>query len=82
MNPETNDNQTALTGAEKNARERMKFVDFWADYVRNHPDRDWSSQQKLLIDSQIQGARSWGWTPEAFMRMKGEKLPAQLQKTE
>ena len=51
----------------------MKFVDFWAEYVRNHPDRDWSSQQKMLIDSQIKGARSFGWTPEAFMRMKGEK---------
>lgn len=59
---------------ERNRKERMKFVDFWANYVRTHPDREWSSQQKVIIDSQIQGARGYGWTPEAFMHMKGEKL--------
>lgn len=42
---------------EKNRKERLKFVDFWANYVRTHSDRDWSKQQKMLIDSQIQGAR-------------------------
>ena len=58
----------------KNREERMKFVDFWANFVRTHTDREWSGQQKALIDSQIQGARSFGWTAEAFMRMKGELL--------
>jgi hypothetical protein len=56
----------------KNMEERMKFIDFWADYVRTHPDKDWSGQQKVLIDSMIQSARSWKWTPEDYLRMKGE----------
>jgi hypothetical protein len=55
-----------------NQRERMKFIDFWAEYVRTHPDRDWSGQQKVLIDSMMQSARSWKWTPEDYLRMKGE----------
>ena len=59
----------------KARKERMEFIDFWANFVRTHPDREWSGQQKILIDSQIKGARSYGWTPEAFMRMKGEKTP-------
>ncbi len=57
----------------KNREERLKFVDFWASYVRTHPDRDWSSQQRVIIDSQIQGARGHGWTPEEFVHMKDEK---------
>ena len=42
---------------DRNRKERLKFVDFWAKYVRTHSDKDWSKQQKMLIDSQIQGAR-------------------------
>ena len=47
----------AYFNKEKNRKERLKFVDFWANYVRTHSDKDWSKQQKVLIDSQIQGAR-------------------------
>jgi len=34
-------------------KERMKFVDLWADYVRTHPDKEWSKQQKIIVDSQL-----------------------------
>lgn len=37
----------------KNDIERIKFVDLWADYVRTHPDKDWSRQQKIVVDSQL-----------------------------
>jgi len=37
----------------KNRKERMKFVVFWADYVRTHPDIEWSKQQKVVVDSQL-----------------------------
>ncbi len=38
---------------EKNMKERLEFVRFWAKYVREHPDKEWSEQQKVIIDSQI-----------------------------
>ena len=41
----------------KNQEERLKFVEFWANYVRTHSDKEWSRQQKILIDSQIKSAR-------------------------
>jgi|ETNmetMinimDraft_2_1059921.scaffolds.fasta_scaffold147576_2 hypothetical protein len=42
----------------KNNREdRLNFVRFWAEYVRTHSDRDWSEQQRVLIDSQINNSR-------------------------
>ncbi len=40
---------------EKNFRERLDFIKFWAEYVKNHPDKEWSKQQNLLINSQIKG---------------------------
>jgi hypothetical protein len=36
-------------------KERMKFVDLWADYVRTHSDKEWSRQQKVIVDSQLRG---------------------------
>ena len=37
----------------KNFEERMKFIDFWTEYIKKHPDKKWSIQQNLLIDSQF-----------------------------
>jgi hypothetical protein len=39
----------------KNKKERMKFVELWAEYVRTHSDREWSRQQKIVVDSQLKG---------------------------
>ena len=59
----------------RNRESRLKFVQFWANYVKTHPDSDWSRQQRVIIDSQIRGARDWKWKIEDFMHMKGEKAP-------
>jgi len=40
-----------------NLKERMWFVEYWANYVKSHSDKEWSRQQNILIDSQIKGAR-------------------------
>jgi len=47
-----------LKPGKNNREERMNFVEYWADYVRTHPDEEWSRQQNLLIDSQITTARN------------------------
>lgn len=56
----------------KNQEERMKFVNYWADYVRTHPDKDWSTQQAVLIDSQLINASKM-MTRKQFLEMKGER---------
>ena len=38
----------------KNFEERLWFLKFWAEYIKSHSDEEWSSQQKVLIDSQLQ----------------------------
>lgn len=41
---------------ETNREERMRFVRFWANYVRTHPDEDWSQHQNQLIDPVLETA--------------------------
>jgi hypothetical protein len=43
----------AKTDKERNSIERMAFVEFWANYVKTHKDEDWSEQQNILINSQM-----------------------------
>ena len=37
----------------QNALERLKFIDFLVNYIKTHPDQEWSKQQNILIDSQV-----------------------------
>jgi len=43
---------------QRNSEERMKFIEFWAEYVRTHSDKEWSKQQNVIIDSQIEHAHN------------------------
>ncbi|MFH1511139.1 MAG: hypothetical protein ABIF10_05590 [Candidatus Woesearchaeota archaeon] len=54
---------------DENQRERMDFVDYWSKYVMSHPDKEWSRQQNIIINSSL---RSFSMTKEEFLRMKGE----------
>lgn len=36
-----------------NAEDRLNFVKYWANYVKTHKDEEWSEQQNILINSQI-----------------------------
>jgi len=40
-----------LKPGRNNKEDRMNFVEFWANYVKTHPDEVWSRQQKMIIDS-------------------------------
>ena len=55
-----------------NDADRMWFVEYWADYVRTHAAKDWSRQQNVIINSQIQSARSARLTPRQYLKIKGE----------
>lgn len=62
-----------LKPGKDNKEDRMNFVKYWAEYVRTHDDEDWSKQQKILIDSQIENARSIGLTKEQVIYIKEGK---------
>lgn len=34
----------------ENFEERLKFIDFWTAYIKEHSDKEWSSQQNILLE--------------------------------
>ena len=62
----------AIKPRKDNKEERMNFVEYWAEYVRTHPDKDWSRQQNVLINSIMQNAKNSKLTKEQYLRIKGE----------
>ena len=54
QNRQINEKQRAFMKPGKdNKEDRLNFIKFWAEYVKTHSDKDWSKQQNVLIDSQI-----------------------------
>ncbi len=42
-----------LKPGKNNREERINFIKFWVEYIKTHSDKEWSKQQNMLIDSQI-----------------------------
>ena len=55
-----------------NNQDRLWFVRKWAEYVRTHPDKVWSRQQNVLINSVMQNAKYSPLTPKQYLKIKGE----------
>lgn len=53
-----------------NKQERMNFIEYWAEFVKNNPDKVWSRQQKLLIDSQIKNAQGFKLSRKDYLEIK------------
>lgn len=59
-----------LKPGKNNKEDRMNFVEYWADFVKNNPDKVWSKQQKLLIDSQIKNAQNFKISRKDYLEIK------------
>lgn len=51
-------------------QDRISFVKYWADYMKNQSNKVWSAQQKMLIDSQINNAKNFKLSPKAYLNIK------------
>ena len=60
-----------LKPGKNNKEERLNFVEYWANYVKTHSDKDWSRQQNVLINSLMQNAKNSKLTKEQYLRIKG-----------
>jgi len=56
-----------VTFSKENQKERFRFIDQWAEYVRTHSDQDWSRQQNVIINSCV---RTASMTKEQYLAMK------------
>ncbi len=42
-----------LKPGKNNQEDRINFIKFWANYIKDHKDKEWSKQQNLIINAQI-----------------------------
>ena len=42
-----------LKPGKDNYSERINFIKYWVRYIKNHSDEEWSEQQNILINSQL-----------------------------
>ena len=61
-----------LKTSKDNKKARVYFVKYWAEYVRTHPDKVWSKQQNILINSLFKNAKNSVLTKEEYLKIKGE----------
>lgn len=45
--------KTFMKPGKNNQEDRLNFIKFWVEYIKTHSDEDWSEQQNVIIDSQI-----------------------------
>lgn len=57
---------------DSNKKQRNEFVKYWANYVKTHPDKEWSKQQNVLINSMLRSARQK--TREEYLNFKNRIL--------
>lgn len=58
---------------ERNREERLKFIRFYAEWVRKVPNEIWSKQQAELINSFVKNARNFKLSKEGYLRMVESK---------
>jgi len=58
---------------QNNKKQRMEFVEKWAEFVINNDDLIWSKLQSELIDSQIENAENIKLTKEQVKYIKSKR---------
>ena len=54
---------------EENLKERLKFIRFYAKWVKTVPNEIWSKQQAEFIDSLFDNAKNFSLTPEKYLKI-------------
>lgn len=59
----------------QNFEDRLKFIDFWVEYMKKHSDHEWSKQQAQFIDAQYETARAF-WKRSKDMQAREKDVNA------
>ena len=62
-----------LKVSQDNRESRLLFVEYWAQYMKEHSDQEWGEQQNVLINSQMQSAKHYPFSAKKYLEMKGER---------
>lgn len=62
-----------LKVSKDNREARLDFIDYWAEYVRTHSDKEWGAQHTKLINSMMQNAKNFQLSRKEYLLLKGER---------
>lgn len=62
-----------------NKQSRLDFIDYWAKYVKTHPDQEWSKEQNILINSVLK--TTFQFPREEYLKVKEEKRTSKKQQS-
>ena len=62
-----------LNPGRNNEEARMNFVKYWANFVHNSTDQEWGEQHTAFINSMMQNANNYPFSPQEYLKLKGEK---------
>ncbi|MBI2669049.1 hypothetical protein HYX14_04345 [Candidatus Woesearchaeota archaeon] len=54
-----------------NMASRKEFVIYWAEYIKNNPEKAWEEHRKL-INAMMQSAKHYTLSPQEYLQLKGE----------
>lgn len=56
----------------RNQKDRIWFINKWAEYIMTHSDKEWSKQQNVLINSLVQNGKHSLIDVKTYLRIKKE----------
>lgn len=56
-----------MASSKRNMKERLWFVRYWANYMKSTPNKVWSKQQALLINSVLKSSSN---DPKMYLKIK------------
>lgn len=57
---------------DKNQKSRLWYVRYWVQYMKKMPSEVWSKQQNILINSALENAKQFHFSPEFYLKTKNE----------
>lgn len=61
-----------MADLEKNKQSRIWYVKYWVEYMKKTNPLEWSRQQNIIINSSLQNAREFNFSPEFYLKTKNE----------
>ena len=56
----------------KNFEDRLKFIEYWIEYIKEHSDKEWSEGQGKFIDAQYSMAKRFEKNYKKYVREKSQ----------
>ncbi|OQX21842.1 MAG: hypothetical protein BWK75_02240 [Candidatus Altiarchaeales archaeon A3] len=59
---------------DKNFEERLKFLNFYVEWIKSADNKDWSSQQAEFINSLYDNSKNFQLDAKSYLKLKNLKV--------